>query len=187
MNRQKKEEGSHSSSSKQVTFSDIVEEIYVDYSTSFYKDDTEMDFTELSSEPTTLDFADCLQAFTDLSDYENDCEESSVSEESAHECGVIQQVSPANEVDDDGDEDPRKDDEPTGFFMGLLEVFSLLSLCTRGFGLLGRLCIPRSPNPIGEDDALAAVGIAKGGGKLAAVGAAGGFSGTTNTGAAAIP
>jgi hypothetical protein len=191
MNRQDKEEDSHSSSaSKQVSFSDIVEEIYVDYSTYLYNDecDTEMDFSELSSEPLESYFGDSLQAFTKLSEYDNYCDESSISEESAHETGVIQQVPPANidSVDDGDDDDLRKNEEPTGFFIGLLEVFSVLSLCTRGFGWLGRLCIPRSPNPIDEDDVLAAVGIAKGGGKLAAVGAAGGFSGTTNTGAVVI-
>ena len=156
-------------------------------------DASEMDFTELSSEPTSYDFGDGLQAFTSLSEYEHYCEESSVSEESAHETGVIQQVPPANiQSEEEGDdEDQRKDDKPNGFFAGFtgfLGVLGVLSLCARGYGWLEKLCMLTSPNPVDEDDVVGAVGTAtKGGGKAAAVGTHGGVGGTPSAGTVVIP
>lgn len=188
MDQQVIEEGSHTSSAskKVVSFSNVVEEFYFDDLTDLtYQDDTEMDLTELSSvEPMAYDFGDGLQAFTDLSDYHNYCEESSVSEESSslENSGVIQQVMLDNANQDDNNSDDeslekRHDEpEPTGFFMNCFNSFILLTLCTRCMQMAGNWFGTPS-SPIDEDDVVAAIVVANSGGKLAALGALGGGSG----------
>jgi hypothetical protein len=184
MNQQDKEDGSPSS--KRVYFSDVVEEIYADDSTTYlYEDDTEMDLIELSNDPTAYRFGVGLQAFRDLSEYEDLFDESSASEESVFESGGRQQISRAIEEEDEDDflgkgaENPPRD-----FLKGCVQALTILCWCSRGLSMLGNVF---TPSPIEEDDVTAAVGTAKGGKltTLAAHEASGSF--TSSTGGVFVP
>ena len=175
------EEESPTSSSKKVSFSDVVEELYFEDSTDLnYEDDTEMDLMELSStDPMAYDFGDGLQAFTDLSDYHNYCEDSSGSEGSSslESSGVIQQVPQATHSEDSDDESlgKRNDEpEPAGFFMNCFSAVLLFASCSSCMRMLGNWFGTPS-SPIDEEDVVAAVGMASGG-KLSVLGAFGGGS-----------
>lgn len=168
-----KEEDSRSSTERHVVFSEVVEEIYAQDSTSYlYEDDTELDLIDLFNEPTAYDFGDGLQAYRDLSDYEDLREESSVSEGSsnANESAVIREMTVAREVDEEDDYVGNRDGPAPSFIMSCFNGLPMLFWCFRGFSMLGQIFTPASP--IVEDD-IVAVGMAKGvGGGCASTGVA---------------
>lgn len=194
MNEDDEGVGFHSSSGKQVFFSDIVQEIFVeDVKTSqLYENDTELDFTELSSEPTAYDFGDGLHSFADLPGYDDDdgdcCEESSVSEDSAHENGLIRELRNQTKkgVDDDEESMGQRHDATNGFFMGCFEFCSLLVSWAGGIGFFAGWTLFTSKTPIDETDVVAAVGKAQSG-NIVSVVASGGGGGGGATGVVVIP